>query len=109
MTQDEIKKAAEDYIESLGGPTRSISWGDSRTGFIAGIKYALTHQWINVAERLPEEDETVLVRCDTNESGLEFTTAYLHREVWCMDDFYCDCDVIAWMPIPPCLCPPKNN
>ena len=59
MTDEQIEKAARDYVSfEKGGncyPNYAVECA-CRRAFIDGADFALSHQWISVEERLPEDD-----------------------------------------------------
>lgn len=70
-------------------------------GYIQGAKDALKSQWRSVKDELPEDDTLVLVEMKDDESELCHTTAYRLNGVWAIpDEYYYDCEILAWMPIP---------
>lgn len=100
MTPEEIEKLADEYVRTnpFVHPYNSIA---TRESFKDGIVYALSHQWIPVEERLPEEDKRVLVRVLASEFHYEYyAVAY-----WDNEDCYTqDGELIRpdfWLPIPP--------
>lgn len=88
-------KTAEDYCECNSEFVQELM-----VAFERGARYALSNQWVDVKEALPEDDKPVFVKTD---SGVfcPHTTAYYSHGAWCFpDDYYFDCDVTHWMPIP---------
>ena len=86
-------------------------------GFIEGAEYALSHQWINVEESLPEEYELVLVKhkpiASTHYYQENMSLAYIQNQGayglrWIINgmswrvnrDNKNDNTVTHWMPIP---------
>lgn len=74
-------------------------------GFIEGVQWAVSNQWISVDEALPDYDEGVLV---TDKLGVENTGYYFnHRSnnpmVKTYKNGFCDIgfeEVAYWMPVP---------
>ena len=70
-------------------------------GWDKGAEWALSSQWISVDERLPEDDRLVLAHFSDVESPLEYATAYYRDGRWNVpDDWYYDCEIDFWLPIP---------
>lgn len=57
ITQEEIKKAAEKYSQSLG-KSRDVTWNDGEYGFIAGANFALGKK-IGISEFYDTEDTVI--------------------------------------------------
>ena len=94
-----IEGAAVEYAESI--PQSDERKKYSREHFIAGAKYAISHQWISADEVLPEYDEAIIAR---NYNGEIF---FCHRSnrigVETDDDKWCNytgAKIILWMPTP---------
>lgn len=96
MTEQQIEKAAEEYAKQ----TKAHLFGDEKlvkSNFIAGVTFALSHQWVSVEERLPEDDRYFYLVADArlNPMGVdcaEYTCetklfsrngAVLHPTHWC--------------------------
>lgn len=82
-------------------------------GFEDGANFALSHQWINVEEALPEYEEYVLVMHKPMSGvrinpSIAYLHPFLHGKSWCVNGIDChvnpanpdDNIVYAWMPIP---------
>lgn len=60
------------------------------------------HRWIPVTERLPEDDEEVIVSCtdDSGDTPFSYTTVAWHfKGTWICNDERCFF-ITAWMPLP---------
>lgn len=60
------------------------------------------HDWIPVTERLPRDDEDVIVTCldDSGDTPFSYTTvAWHYKGMWVCDNERCPF-VVAWMPLP---------
>ncbi|MDE5688682.1 MAG: DUF551 domain-containing protein [Paramuribaculum sp.] len=66
-------------------------------GWDKGVDFALSHQWISVDERLPEDDETVLTH-----SNYGYVLAYYSEQdkMWFVYGNYGDINPTHWLPIP---------
>lgn len=110
MTDEQIENAEQEYVRNnhTVNPYNIIA---TRESFKDGIIFALTHQWISVDERLPEDDRLVLAHFSDVEPNLCYATAYYRKGVWNVpDDWYYDCRIDFWMPIPiPQLNPEKEE
>lgn len=111
--EEKIDKASEMYVNTCINRCRlkdkrmpQFSGYDLGTAFELGAKWALSNQWISVAEELPPKTEDVLVVevrgnyhnfgiawCDNNPNG----TIKWYSE----DDDLCKESIQYWMPIPP--------
>lgn len=91
MTDKEIQKAAEELFKDSEYPVPNIYC------FTKGAKWALSHQWISVEERLPENDETVLTF-----SSYGHVLAYYSEQdkMWFAYGCYSDINPTHWMQIP---------
>ncbi len=83
--------------------------------YLAGATEALSDQWRNVADELPKDEKCVLVHIDHSddtkrmddfskeslEDAIGHTIAYYHDGRWTfMDEYFYDCKIDRWMPIP---------
>jgi len=115
MTDKEIEKAAEECVNNtLNGyriemELREDLEVDGINLFKDAVEYALSHQWVSVEDRLPEDEHAVLVQCEVDLSNvideykedLAYAIGYYYDGVWHFpDDWYYDCKVNHWMPIP---------
>jgi len=63
-------------------------------------------EWIDVNDRLPENDTEVIVTAKYSDKEICVETAIMYYEgewQYCTNDYYgCEypCEVIAWMPLP---------
>ena len=71
-----------------------------RKAFIEGANFALSHQWVSVEERLPEESRTVLAYIDND----DFRKLKIVLAHWDGEDWYTTRDEHIrphyWLPIP---------
>ena len=114
-----MKTIEEKAIEYADRPTTAKTWGMHKRAlidaYLAGATEALTSQWRNVEDELPPNADNVLVHIDFSdakrnmdnfgaeawESAMSHTVAYYRDECWnFLDEYYCDCNVDRWMPIP---------
>lgn len=101
MSTEEINKAAKKYAAQNDGiyPSPVFRFVVKRA-FNDGAEYALSHQWRDPKVELPENNNQVLVETDASKD-LRFAIAYYDNNVWNIpDDWYYDCKIIRWMPIP---------
>lgn len=99
-----LEDAEEYFIDNL----IALSHAPRNTGratysdtFFRGGRFALSHQWIPVEERLPEDDRLVLAHFSDVDPELCYATAYYKKGVWSTpDDWYYGCKIDCWMPIP---------
>lgn len=109
-----IEEAAVEYAESIPQSDERNEY--SREDFIAGAEYAISHQWINVEESLPDRKEYdwVLIQIYMDDGfmcvpkvGEIRSDGYWHCAEY--DELYkigesfekeMGCKVIAWLPIP---------
>lgn len=103
MKTEQIEKAAQEYA----APTRTYMLGEEtqqiKDAFKSGARYALSNQWVSVDEALPEDNRMVMVHIsDINIiPDLSYCMAYYDNGAWQFpDDYYYDCKVTHWMPIP---------
>lgn len=90
MTDKQINQAAEEYVNNnpFYHPYTVIA---TRESFKDGIIYALSHQWVSVDERLPEDDVLVVVWIENSAILADFC----EKGKW---HYY---GVRYWLPIPP--------
>lgn len=86
-----------------------VTWSEEKVND-TDVEYVRKSQWISVDERLPEPDRLVLAHFSDVEPNLCYATAYYRKGVWNVpDDWYYDCKIDCWMPIPvPQLNPEKE-
>ena len=75
ITQEEIKKAAEKYSQSLG-KSRDVTWNDGEYGFIAGANFALGKK-IGISEFYDTEDTVIQGWVAIDEA---YAQCFLHTE-----------------------------
>lgn len=74
--------------------------------FIEGAKWADTHpksQWISVKDRLPEQDEEVIVLCDDLNIAQFYKISFAHivDKIMCQDyNGWNIPNVVYWFPMP---------
>ena len=105
-----IEEAAVEHADSI--PQSDERKEYSREDFIAGAKYALSHQWIRMDESYPNDDEICLFI--DNHGKMQLLTMNDIRkqhEIWdamfmgvsrdLLKESICYLDkIIAWLPIP---------
>lgn len=69
MTEEKIKKESERFFNLCTGSSESKEW--AKRGFIAGVNWLLTHQWVSVDDELPELEKLVLVY-----NGVDISISY---------------------------------
>lgn len=89
--------------------------------YLTGATEALAGQWISVDDELPKDGKCVLVHIDHSddtkrmddfskeslEDAIGHTIAYYRDGIWTfMDEYFYDCKIDRWMPIPE---PPKTD
>lgn len=111
-----LEEAAKEYADGQYDPDdRGILYRDTQKDFIAGAEWkAKQSPWISVKERLPEENEDIIIMC---EHGAIFNGTYCNGVWICMDGYIHDMykgnpiyssmssipplwEPVAWMPIP---------
>lgn len=97
-----IEEKAKAYAENQ---LHVVDWGfdyeDITRGFLAGATEALASQWRSVEEELPEDNRLVLAHFSDVDPELSYATAYYRDGAWqTPDDWYYDCKIDFWMPIP---------
>jgi hypothetical protein len=98
-----IQEAAKEYADGQYEPTdRGILYRETQDDFIAGAEWnAKQSPWISVEDRLPDNQDIVLVR---GEYGGK-CTAYLHGKnsgfiTYGEDAYKVFGEITHWMPIP---------
>lgn len=98
-----IQEAAKEYADGLYDPdNRGILYRETKKDFIAGAEWkAKQSPWISVEDRLPDNQDIVLVR---GEYGGK-CTAYLHGKnsgfiTYGEDAYKVFGEITHWMPIP---------
>lgn len=111
-----LEEAAKEYADGQYDPDdRGILYRDTQKDFIVGAEWkAKQSPWISVKERLPEENEDIIIMC---KHGAIFNGAYCNNIWFCMDGYIHDTfrgtpvyssmvsipplwEPVAWMPIP---------
>lgn len=89
MTDEQIEKAAQQHADelrvshSIPGALVPMLHDIAKSSYIYGAQDALSHQWISVDERLPEEYEEVLTYSIASEYAEdENAVAYYDGEDW---------------------------
>lgn len=123
MTDQEIEKAAEEYVlkrqvakhnakdeyeATMADFDRSRqTWDafDMEQSFRQGAHFALSHQWVSVEERLPEEKKVVLCYIPDMKDNYAEKDAYFDITIL-LDGVFINLDAETiypshWMPIPP--------
>ena len=102
ITEDELRKIANDLKYNIGcihsNPKLMLE-----ESFIAGYKYALNNQWINIKDELPKLDENglscdVFVYCSDKSIKVSYFSYY--KEFINPEGFDVIDNVEYWMPIP---------
>lgn len=103
MSDKEIQEAAEELFKGTEYPVPNIYC------FTNGAKWALSHQWVSVKDKLPEKPMYVLVNRPTSGNTDLFYVEYFAYGVFSGElDQNNNSQVTHWMPIPP-LSLPKTN
>lgn len=75
---------------------------DIEGAYLAGATETLASQWRSVEEELPEDDRLVLAHFSDVYPKLSYATAYYRDGAWQIpDDWYYNCKIDFWKPIPP--------
>lgn len=100
---DQEVKDALAYIQQLEGELNAIVLDHLyESGFMAGFKAAYP-KWISVEERVPENDDDVLI---ITEFGISMGYYDIYRDYW-VDYTNGDSNIVThWMPLPE---PPKEG
>lgn len=109
-----LEEAAREYSSQWAWNSQPDMW-QSEKDFKAGVEWqAKQSPWISVKERLPEENENIIIMC---EHGAIFNGTYCNGVWFCMDGYIYDMykgnpiyssmssipslwEPVAWMPIP---------
>lgn len=109
-----LEEAAREYYSQWAWNSQPDMW-QSEKDFKAGVEWqAKQSPWISVKERLPEENENIIIMC---EHGAIFNGTYCNGVWFCMDGYIYDMykgnpiyssmssipslwEPVAWMPIP---------
>jgi len=96
------EELATDYVQAWWGPREDNMTLATRQAFVAGYQ-AAAPQWISVKDRLPEENQTVLIYTDKHETYM--ARIYDNNEAWPISNS-CGCcgreeKFTHWMPLPP--------
>ena len=113
MNSEELEKAADDYATSnsidqhtsieLYRSEQDEAHQYAKSVFIAGAEWQSNQSpWISVEDRLPENDEAVLISSQIYGKAVLRWNGSDMLWMWeDSDEFYCERDKIdAWMPIP---------
>lgn len=98
-----VEEAAKEYADGQYDPDdRGILYRDTQKDFIAGAEWqAKQSPWISVEDRLPDNQDIVLVRDEYD----RFCIAYLHSEnsgfiTYGEDAYNFFGEITHWIPIP---------
>lgn len=107
MNKQQIAQSAEKYADEnfVDRIVKDEPWPTTKAAFtktfIDGADFALSRQWVSVDDALPDDDRLVLAHFADVEKPLEYATAYYRNGIWNVpDDFYYDCEIDFWLPIP---------
>jgi len=102
--EEKIDKASESYVNTCLNRCRfhekrmrQFDAYDLVTAFEQGAKWALSHQWVNVDDALPEIDKEVLFLCEYG----TFIGYFEGGNIWFANGLGEVFDVTFWLPIPP--------
>lgn len=89
MTDEQIEKAAQQHADelrvshSIPGALVPMLHDIAKSSYTYGAQDALSHQWVSVDDRLPNEHEEVLTYSIASECAEdEIATAYYDGEDW---------------------------
>lgn len=107
MTDEQIEKVSQEYADSFIGSTERKF---RKSAFADGVRFALSHQWTSVDERLPEDDRLVLVRLNFNFGCSGYDIARYNKYWRCQLASRCGdgATISHWCEIPP-LNPEKEE
>ncbi len=98
-----LEEAAKEYADGLYDPDdRGVLYKETQKDFMAGAEWqAKQSPWISVEDRLPDNQDIVLVRDEYD----RFCTAYLHGKnsgfiTYGEDAYNFFGEITHWMPIP---------
>lgn len=81
--------------------TEELAFEDIEAAWLDGYTACEQSMWRSVEEELPEDDRLVLAHFSDVDSELSYATAYYRDGAWqTPDDWYYDCKINFWMPIP---------
>ena len=90
-----------DAPTTMAGVTDAIREAEYR-GYMKAVEERPKWEWIPCSERLPNNDEEVIVSVEDDRADNIFkytTTAWRYGDVWVSDNERI-CGIIAWMPLP---------
>lgn len=99
MKREDIEKAAKDYsigktyfrrnvLKEVDADNYVLRKGNCSEDFIAGADWqAKQSPWVSVEERLPEENENIIIMC---KHGAIFNGTYCNGAWFCMDGYIND-------------------
>lgn len=113
------EQQAQEYAEKVNYPCPDYGWYESddeqmkeclKQVWLDGYTAAEQAQWRSVEEELPEDDRLVLAHFSDVEPELSYATAYHKDGAWnTPDDWYYDCKIDFWMPLPELPSLPDTN
>ena len=100
MTEEELINNAKEYLKAITKKPKD-EYGISTKEAGRAVGWALSHQWINAKDKLPEKSKYVLIRMSSPYGASLLAVAYyLDGYFWNANNDDTMLDVTHWMPIP---------
>ena len=102
-TVEELRQIASDMTSDTNNVNKYLSESPRIANFLIGYDYAssrsMESQWIDVKERLPENEDTVLIS-NINTQSLTTTAIHIDGKFFMLELQQIADEVTHWMPLP---------